>query len=69
MNVIIAINNKGTLTPKTVRAKTSLGLGHGTFVDHLAVMYPIKKQLNIKVSLNKKIHIIALPQGTPLNAL
>jgi hypothetical protein len=32
-------------------------------------MYEIKKQLNIKVSLSKKIHIINLPHWTPLNAV
>jgi hypothetical protein len=32
-------------------------------------MYESKKQLKMKVSLRRKIHIIALPQGTFLNAL
>jgi hypothetical protein len=31
-------------------------------------MYEIKKLLKMKVSLRRKIHIIALPQGTFLNA-
>jgi hypothetical protein len=31
-------------------------------------MYEIKKQLKMKVSLTRKIHIMALPQGTFLNA-
>jgi hypothetical protein len=31
-------------------------------------MYEIRKELKMKVSLSRKIHIIALPQGTPLNA-
>jgi hypothetical protein len=31
-------------------------------------MYDSKKQLKMKVSLRRKIHIIALPQGTFLNA-
>jgi hypothetical protein len=54
--------------PKTVNPKTSLVGGHGIVVDALAVINEIKKQLNINVSLKRKIHIIALPQGTPLNA-
>jgi hypothetical protein len=32
------------------------------------VMYEIKKELNMNVSLRRKIHIMALPQGTFLNA-
>tara|TARA_B100000530_G_scaffold321823_1_gene256284 strand:+ start:290 stop:592 length:303 start_codon:yes stop_codon:yes gene_type:complete len=68
-NVIIAISNRGTLVPKTVNPKTSLGYGHGTTVDALAVISEIKKQLKINVSLKRKIHIIDLPQGTPLKAL
>jgi len=31
-------------------------------------MYEIKKELKMKVSLRRKIHIMALPQGTFLNA-
>jgi hypothetical protein len=31
-------------------------------------MYEIKKELKIKVSLRRKIHIMAFPQGTFLNA-
>jgi hypothetical protein len=31
-------------------------------------MYEIKKELKMNVSLRRKIHIIALPQGTFLNA-
>jgi len=37
-------------------------------VDARTVIYEIKKQLKMKVSLSRKIHIIALPQGTFLNA-
>jgi hypothetical protein len=29
----------------------------------------VRKQVKMKVSLRRKIHIIALPQGTFLNAL
>jgi hypothetical protein len=31
-------------------------------------MYEIRKELKMKVSLRRKIHIMALPQGTFLNA-
>jgi len=51
-----------------VRAKTSLGLGHGMVVDIRAVMYDSRKQLKMKVSLRRKIHIMAFPQETFLNA-
>ena len=37
-------------------------------VDIRTVMYEIKKALKMKVSLRRKIHIMALPQGTFLNA-
>src|SRR6266487_3030834 len=50
-------------------ANTSLGLGQGTVVDMRTVMYEIKNELKMNVSLSRKIHIIALPQGTFLNAL
>ena len=68
-NVMIAISSRGTLVPKTVNPKTSLGYGQGTTVEARAVINEIKKQLNMNVSLKRKIHIIALPQGTPLKAL
>src|SRR6201993_1870906 len=51
-----------------LREKTSLGLGQGTVVDIRAVMYDSRKQLKMKVSLRRKIHIMALPQETFLNA-
>jgi hypothetical protein len=56
------------LLPPIVKAKTSLGFGQGTVVDIRTVMYEIKKELKMNVSLRRKIHIIALPQGTFLNA-
>src|SRR3990167_9929257 len=68
MKVMMAIRMRGMLLPKSVSAKTSLGLGQGTVVDIRTVMYEIKKLLKMKVSLRRKIHIIALPQGTFLNA-
>jgi hypothetical protein len=68
MKVMIAIRMRGILLPQSVKAKTSLGLGQGSVVEIRTVMYEIKKQLKMKVSLSRKIHIIALPQGTFLNA-
>jgi hypothetical protein len=49
--------------------KTSLVFGQSTTVEALPFIYEIKKQLNTKVSLSKKIHIINLPHWTPLNAV
>src|SRR3990170_4520065 len=68
MKVMMAIRMRGMLWPPIVNEKTSLGLGHGTSVDQRTVMYDSRKQLKMKVSLSRKIHIIALPQGTFLNA-
>src|SRR3972149_8318052 len=62
--VMIAIRSSGMSWPPTCSAKTSLGLGHGTVVDSRTFMYPVRKQVKMKVSLSRKIHIIALPQGT-----
>src|SRR6266566_1091459 len=67
-NVMMAIRSRGMLLPHSVRPKTSLGFGQGSVVDMRTVMYEIRKQLKMKVSLRRKIHIIALPQGTFLNA-
>src|SRR5471030_1325019 len=66
--VMMAIRRSGISLPNNVNPKTSLGLGQGVVVDARTVIYEIKKQLKMKVSLSRKIHIIALPQGTPLNA-
>src|SRR3990172_13353641 len=66
--VMMAIKMSGISLPQSVKAKTSLGLGHGSVVDIRTVMYAIRKLLKMKVSLSRKIHIIALPQGTFLNA-
>src|SRR6266446_1870953 len=68
MKVMMAIRMRGIFLPHSVKAKTSPGLGQGSVVDIRTVMYEIKKQLKMKVSLRRKIHIIALPQGTFLNA-
>src|SRR3989304_9205993 len=64
----VAIRMRGIFFPQSVKAKTSLGLGQGSVVDIRTHIYAIKKLLKMKVSLSRKIHIIALPQGTPLNA-
>src|SRR6202521_5603340 len=66
--VMIAIRMSGIFLPQSVNAKTSLGLGQGSVADIRTVMYEIKKELKMKVSLRRKIHIMALPQGTFLNA-
>src|SRR6266478_3519544 len=68
MKVMIAIRISGICLPAIVKANTSLGLGQGTVVEIRTVMYEIRKQLKMNVSLRRKIHIIALPQGTFLNA-
>src|SRR5438445_1033641 len=68
MKVMIAIRRRGTSVPPTVNPKTSLGLGQGTVVDIRTVMYEIRNELKMNVSLRRKIHIIALPHGTFLNA-
>src|ERR1700704_6134693 len=68
MKVMIAIRMRGIDLPPIVNAKTSLGLGQGTVVEIRTVMYEIKKELKMNVSLRRKINIIALPQGTFLNA-
>src|SRR5437867_8799875 len=66
--VMMAIRSRGMLLPNSSRPKTSLGLGQGSVVDIRTVMYEIRKQLKMNVSLRRKIHIMALPQGTFLNA-
>jgi hypothetical protein len=68
MKVMMAIRISGIFVSPIVRAKTSLGLGHGMVVDIRAVMYDSRKQLKMKVSLRRKIHIMAFPQETFLNA-
>src|SRR5258706_1196988 len=67
-NVMMAIRIKGICFPAIVKAKSSLVFGQGSVVDIRTVMYEIKKLLKMKVSLRRKIHIMALPQGTFLNA-
>src|SRR5712664_79143 len=62
--VMIAIRISGMRAPPILREKTSLGFGHGTVVDIRTFMYEVRKQVKMKVSLRRKIHIIALPQGT-----
>jgi hypothetical protein len=62
--VMIAIRMSGMRVPPILREKTSLGFGQGTVVDIRTFMYEVRKQVKMKVSLRRKIHIIALPQGT-----
>src|SRR5947207_8918337 len=62
--VMIAIRMSGMCAPPMSREKTSLGFGQGTVVDIRTFMYEVRKQVKMKVSLRRKIHIIALPQGT-----
>jgi hypothetical protein len=59
---------RGIVAPPIVKPNTSLGLGQGTVVDIRTVMYDSRKQLKMKVSLRRKIHIMAFPQETFLNA-
>src|SRR5437868_13385552 len=66
--VMMAIRMSGICHPAIVRAKTSLGFGQGTVVDMRAVMYDSRKQPKMKVSLRRKIHIMAFPHETFLNA-
>src|SRR5215467_6249829 len=68
MKVMMAIRMRGMVVPPIVKAKSSLGLGQGTVVDIRTVMYDSRKQLKMKVSLRRKIHIMAFPQETFLNA-
>src|SRR5882757_4683993 len=62
--VMIAIRMSGIRAFPIFNAKTSLGFGQGTVVDIRTFMYEVRKQVKMKVSLRRKIHIIALPQGT-----
>jgi hypothetical protein len=63
------MRRRGTGVPKASSAKTLLGFGQGSVVEPRMVIYESKNILKINVSLRRKIHIMALPQGTPLNAL
>src|SRR5215813_13457617 len=65
---MIAIRMSGMLCPPITSANTSLGFGHGACVDMRTVMYEIRNEPKMNVSERRKIHIIALPQGTFLNA-
>ncbi len=67
--VMMAMRMRGMFCPNRCRAKTSLGFGQGTVVDMRTVMYDRRKQLKMKVSLRRKIHIMAFPQETCLKAL
>jgi hypothetical protein len=62
--VMIAMRIRGIGAPPKDRAKISLCGGQGWVVETRACKYPIRKQEKINVSETKKIHIMALPQGT-----
>src|SRR6516162_4325677 len=62
--VMIAIRIRGMRFPPISNANVSLTFGQGTVVDIRTFMYEVRKQVKMKVSLRRKIHIIALPQGT-----
>src|SRR5438309_2170400 len=62
--VMIAIRMRGMSVPAMFNANTSLGFGQGTVVEIRTFMYEVRKQVKMNVSLSRKIHIIALPQGT-----
>jgi hypothetical protein len=68
MKVMMAMRRSGVETPPTVRAKTSPVFGQGSVVDIRTVMYDSRKQLKMKVSLRRKIHIMAFPHEADLNA-
>ena len=57
-------DQRDALARRCVSAKTSLGFGHGAVVDIRTVMYEVRKRAKMNVSESRKIHIIALPQGT-----
>ena len=64
---MIAMSSNGTsLAPNTVKAEDlDSGLGHGISGRHTYLhVSETRKQLKMNVSLRRKIHIMALPQGT-----
>src|SRR4029453_7164107 len=68
MKVMMAIRISGILVPPLDKANTALGFVQGTGGDMRTVMYDRRKQPKMKVSLRRKIHIMAFPQETFLNA-
>src|ERR1700730_17533783 len=62
--VMIAMRMSAMRAFPMLSAKTSLGLGQGIVVEIRTFMYEVRKHVKMKVSLRRKIHIIALPQGT-----
>src|SRR5919109_4241699 len=64
MKVMMAIRIRGISVPPITKAKTLPVSGQGTVVDKRTVIYPVKNEPKMKVSLSRKIHIIALPQLT-----
>jgi hypothetical protein len=64
IKVMMAINISGMGSPPKLRANTSLGFGQGTRVDMRTFMYEVRKHVKMNVSLKRKNHIMAFPQGT-----
>src|ERR1700682_924143 len=62
--VMIAMSSSGTSWPPMSRENTLLGFGQVAVVDIRTFMYEVRKHVKMKVSLSRKIHIIALPHGT-----
>src|ERR1700730_17514080 len=62
--VMIAMSSSGTSWPAMSRENTLLGFGQVAVVDIRTFMYEVRKHVKMKVSLSRKIHIIALPHGT-----
>ena len=65
---MIAISSSGTLLPPKSSANTCWDSATVRWSTPRTVMYEIRKLPKMNVSLSRKIHIIGLPQGTPLNA-
>src|SRR3546814_10895124 len=60
--VMIAIRIRGMDCPPMVSANTSAALGQGNVAEVRIVMYAVRKQEKMNVSLSRNIHVIALPQ-------
>ena len=64
MNVMIAIKINGMGSPPNDSANTSLGTGQASLAAIRTDIYAVRKQPKMNVSLRRKNHIMALPQGT-----
>ena len=62
---MMAIRISGTVRGRRRSARTlRSGSARATVVDMRTFMYEVRKHVKMNVSLSRKIHIIALPQGT-----